>query len=346
LRRINTIIILFLLCFVLFPSVYADRGMISITPGVSVYEPGQKAILAWNGQEEIMILSTDVSASQQTLVLEILPLPAQPQVETATFDSFQEIQDMIWEEAVNQGMYNTMRDAQSGSIEVVFHEQIGAHNITVVKANNSLQLLIWAQNFLAESGQSETISLGNFAAVVENYIGRGFRYYALDLITFSPEEKSIDPIFYRFNSTTLYYPLLITSPVGGDGTITLFTLTKEKVERDYWPFDFAYYQLYGNALSRIEFALSRGDLSKIDLRISELFPDEAWLSVLTFDGHLSSLTRDIMISADDLGPTPSPPTNIQVTIPPTLFVLCILLGTISTLLGVTLTFFLIHSKKP
>lgn len=173
-RRINTIILLLLLSFVLFPLVYADRGMISITPGVSVYEPEQKAILAWNGQEEIMMLSTDVSASQQTLVLEILPLPSQPQVETATFNSFQEIQDMIWEEAVNQGMYNTMRDAQSESIEVVFHEQIGAHNITVVKANNGLQLLIWVQNFLAENGQSETISLGNFATVVENYMGRGF----------------------------------------------------------------------------------------------------------------------------------------------------------------------------
>lgn len=144
----------------------------------------------------------------------------------------------------------------------------------------------------------------------------------------------------------MYYPLLITSPVGGDGTITLFTLTKEKLERDYWPLDFAYYQLYGNSLSRIEFALSRGDLSKIDLRIGALFPDEAWLSVLTFDGHLSSLARDIMISADDLVPTPSPSTNIQVTMTPTLFVLCVLLGTISTLLGVTLTFLLIHSKKP
>jgi hypothetical protein len=36
--------------------VVADRGMISAHPDVSVYEPWQKAILAWNGREEVMRL--------------------------------------------------------------------------------------------------------------------------------------------------------------------------------------------------------------------------------------------------------------------------------------------------
>ena len=71
-----------------FPCVNADRGMIPVIEGVSIYEPGQKAILAWNGREEIMILSTDVSSSEETLVVEILPLPSKPVVEAASFDSF------------------------------------------------------------------------------------------------------------------------------------------------------------------------------------------------------------------------------------------------------------------
>lgn len=73
-----------------FPSVYADRGMIPVDPEVSVYEPGQKAILAWNGHEEVMILSTDVTSSKETLVVEILPLPSKPTVEAASFQSFEE----------------------------------------------------------------------------------------------------------------------------------------------------------------------------------------------------------------------------------------------------------------
>ncbi|MDI6821605.1 MAG: hypothetical protein QMD66_01815 [Actinomycetota bacterium] len=59
--------LLILLILLLFPStVYADKGMIPLSD-VSPYEPGQKAILACNGEEEVLILSTDVSASKHSL---------------------------------------------------------------------------------------------------------------------------------------------------------------------------------------------------------------------------------------------------------------------------------------
>ena len=47
--------------------VSADRGMIP-TSDVSVYGPGQKAIIAWNGEEEVLILSTDVYTSENSPV--------------------------------------------------------------------------------------------------------------------------------------------------------------------------------------------------------------------------------------------------------------------------------------
>jgi len=91
--------VLSLLSFVFFaPLVDADRGMIPVSPEVSVYEPGQKAIVAWNGAEEILILSTGVSASGETLVVELIPLPSKPQVEAASFTSFEEVQSLIWRE--------------------------------------------------------------------------------------------------------------------------------------------------------------------------------------------------------------------------------------------------------
>jgi hypothetical protein len=249
--------------------------MIPVTPGVSVREPGQKAIIAWNGQMEILILSTDVTATVETLVLEILPLPSKPVVEAASFQTFQTIQEMIWDEGMNLRAFSSLNDARAGSVEVVFYEQIGAHNLTVVRADRAANLTDWMNNFLSASGVNQQISLRNFEAVVEDYMGRGFRYYVLDIITFQPWESSIDPILFRFNSSTLYYPLLITSPVGGDGEITLFTLTNEKELSDYWPLQRAYYQTYGGAWHQINLMLSRGDLTKIDLRIAELFQDGA-----------------------------------------------------------------------
>jgi hypothetical protein len=43
------------------PTILADKGM-WIPPEVNVYGPGQKAIVAWNGEQEVLILSTDVYA--------------------------------------------------------------------------------------------------------------------------------------------------------------------------------------------------------------------------------------------------------------------------------------------
>ena len=341
--RFICIVVLFFLVSLCFPSVHADRGMIPIDPEVSVYEPGQKAILAWNGQEEIMILSTDVTSTQETLVVEILPLPSKPIVEAASFQSFEEIQGSIWNEGLNLFMYGTEGQARTGSVEVVFHEEIGAHNITVVKASDTSELGSWMDNFLEDSGVNDVVSLGNFESVVEDYMDRGFRYYALDLITVSSEERSVDPILYKFNSDFLYYPLVITSPVGGDTEITLFVLTEDKIVKDYSPFQKVGYRLPKGGWTPIEIVLSKGDLSKIDLRIGEVFQYKAWLTVLKYNGEVSWLDRDLMISG--VSQTPETTINVDVSFPPILVVLSILLGAASTLVGVVATTLLMASSR-
>ncbi|MDI6708427.1 MAG: hypothetical protein QME47_05015 [Candidatus Thermoplasmatota archaeon] len=89
------VISLTLVLIALSSSANADRGMVSLQ-GISVYEPGQKAIIAWNGSEEILILSTDVHSESNTSVLEILPLPSMPNVTLGNFSSFYKIQELIW----------------------------------------------------------------------------------------------------------------------------------------------------------------------------------------------------------------------------------------------------------
>lgn len=172
-------------------------------------------------------------------------------------------------------------------------------------------------------------------------MNRGFRYYVLDLITVSSEERSVDPILYKFNSDFLYYPLVITSPVGGDTEITLFVLTEDKVNEDYFPFRKANYRLPEGSWEPIEFVLSKGDLSKIDLRIGEIFRYKAWLTVLKYNGGVSSLNRDLMISSY----TPTEPAiNVEVSLSPIIIVVSILLGAASTLAGVVTTRLITRSK--
>ena len=337
---------LFLVVFASFPLVLADRGMIPITPGVSVYEPGQKAILAWNGQEEILILSTDVRSDRQTTVLEILPLPSRPTIEAASFTSFQKIQKMIWQEGINQMMYGSEQSVRGGSVEILFHTQIGAHNITVVEAADATSFLGFANSFLKDSGTSQNATLGNYQKVIEDYMSRGFKHYALDLVTFTPEEKSITPILYKFYSDTLYYPLLITSPMGGTGKITIFTLTKDKLE-NHSPLAMAYYQTQDAPWVPIRFTLSKGDLATIDLRLSRLLPEGAWLAVLNYDGNLGLLNQDLMISSLTIGQAASPQPNIVINFPIWIIIIFFLLGagTALTGAGVALAISRFQNKK-
>ena len=76
------------------PMTFADRCILPVTDA-DVYGPGQKAIIAWNGQVEYLILSTDLYASSDTKVLEILPLPSNPEVQAGDFQSFEAIQDLM-----------------------------------------------------------------------------------------------------------------------------------------------------------------------------------------------------------------------------------------------------------
>lgn len=335
------ILFLVLLVFVQSGLVKADRGAIPISLEASVYEPGQKAILAWNGHEEVMILSTDVSSSAETLVIEILPLPSQPAVEAASFESFTEVQMLMWQEASSVYSWSIQNDSESQRVEVVFYEQIGAHNISVVKSSDAQELVVWMNDFLEQSGVKEKVALRNFESVVQEYMNHGYRYYVLDLITVTREERSVNPILYRFNCSFLYYPLVITTPVGGDTQITLFLITDGKPQGSFYPLHRAHY-IVEDRWESIEFLLSVGDLARIDLRIAKMFADGAWFSVLTYEGDLKLLTRDLVIS--DVLPLYSVGAADSALLP-SLFAVGILLGSVTTLAGVLLTLLITRERK-
>jgi hypothetical protein len=54
----NAILILLIIISISVPVAFADRCILPVTDA-DVYGPAQKAIIAWNGQLEYLILSTD-----------------------------------------------------------------------------------------------------------------------------------------------------------------------------------------------------------------------------------------------------------------------------------------------
>ncbi len=131
-----------ILLILLIPVVSADRGMIPLTPAI-LEESEQNAIIAWNGSEEILILSTNVRASNNTTVLEFLSLPSKPEVEKANIESFYRLMSII-----NQKERSSMGfGAQKAGFSIVFQKRIGAHYLTVVEISSSKDFSEWFRRY-------------------------------------------------------------------------------------------------------------------------------------------------------------------------------------------------------
>ena len=114
----------------------ADRGSIPFNHGVQIFEPVQRALIAWNGEEEILLLSTDLRTSEPTKVLEVLPLPAEPKVTKGDTEVFRRATALINRKLMEQARADAKAKRESTVTpagEVTFHERIGAHDISVVR---------------------------------------------------------------------------------------------------------------------------------------------------------------------------------------------------------------------
>jgi len=315
---------LLLLSWIL-PSVSADMGGIPIwhTPYVELNEPGQKAIVAWNGREEILLLSTDVKANQSMLALELLPLPSNPKaVERADFSAFTKIQQILWNPlqdlASEYQALNVEAATLANTVAVTFHEVIGVHNITVVRADNASELALWISDFLKNNSVTIEISTQEYSSMFEEYISRGFPYFALDLIDVSYEEGSTESILYHFETDFLYYPLRISTLFSGSTNIKLFILTKEAPDflyyqsaaSTFWATSLVYvdanttkmYSLNSSiwSLGRASHLNITGDkLGEIDSRLERLFDGSACLTVLEYEGAMDIFTGDLILRDDE-----------------------------------------------
>ena len=228
------ICLILMLCSVFNFNVAADKGMVPINPvEIALYEPGQKAIICWDGTEEILILSTDARAEEPTKVLEIFPLPDLPTVEMcnqSVFERLTELARPLQHKSTGEkgsGGYDS-NNVLPLDVEVVFHETLGVHNLTIIKAITSNGFATWVNEFLNSSGLTP-MSFPKAEKMAASYIERDINYFVLDILELTGELKSPKPIMYRFNSSGVYYPMEVSSLTGGESHILLFILTPFEV---------------------------------------------------------------------------------------------------------------------
>jgi hypothetical protein len=241
-KQFCILMIIFLICNLLgIPNITADKGSVSVEHvDIPIYEPGQKAIICWDGTTELLILSTDIRASQPTKALEIMPLPAEPEIFTCNWTVFERLRELVEVRAAGsedrgKGLGGGNSDsAEPVEVEILFHKELGIHNITVVKALTTDGFANWVNNFMVELGL-QPMSFPKAERIAKSYMNRGINYFVLDVVDLTQELQSPQPLLYKFKSSSIYYPMEITSLTGGESHIVLFILTPYEVVKG--PYD-------------------------------------------------------------------------------------------------------------
>ena len=286
----------------------ADKGMMPVIPNISIYEPGQKAIIAWNGESkmEILILAVDAYADTECKVIEILPLPSEPKVDTGSVESFKSMQRLIMKHAPKplyrgKGPPPPMLDGTEG-VEILFHKKIGAHNITCAKALKYQEFVDWTYKFIKSQGIDTFFFPSELPYIIEEYLNKDIQYFVFDIVELGKNPSSIAPLIYEFASPYLFFPLRISRLVKGKTKIQLFLITEYPV----WlpaikPFEIGRYssagryQMLKSAGDEIMFEITKEELRTISPLLVNLFSGNVWVTAMKFDGPAVSLTNDLSI---------------------------------------------------
>ncbi len=233
-KRITLAIVTLLSCLAF--TAPADMGSIPFDPDVEIFEPKQNALIAWNGNEEILLLSTDLKASAPTKVLEVIPLPSEPEVKEGDMETFARavaiINMKIRRYYVNRSLGGHMGGDFIGggepnppAGEVTFHEKIGAHDISVTHVLDSAGFVDWVEDYLKKQGVENPRIPGPLKAVVKEYLEEGYTWFVFDEVELGDQLVTKTAIQYRFKTKSLYYPLKITRSEKGTTTVELLILT-------------------------------------------------------------------------------------------------------------------------
>jgi hypothetical protein len=230
-----------LLIIPLFNEVSGDGAFFYDRNKFDIYEPGQNAICAWNGKEEIMILSVDIqSSTEDTKTVHVIPFPNKPKYSLVEENVFEKInwhmeKDRDYESNVPDywEVYDEYEMNAPDDIDIISHEKIGPHNITVAYVSRSYEFQDWSNKYFRSHGLSDIILPEETSQVINQYLKKGYNYFVFDIIDIQNRWQSVEPLAYRFKTDVLYYPLKITSLLPGQTTIDLAFITPSGSSLNY-----------------------------------------------------------------------------------------------------------------
>jgi hypothetical protein len=272
----------------------ADRGMMSIRPRVKLFEPNQRALVAWDGEEEILLLSTDVRASEPTQVLEFLPLPSEPEVKEGDVEVFQRAVDLINRDRMvhaSRSRGGTKGPSAPAPVagRVTFHERIGAQDISVAEVLNKDGFVKWIEQYLKSKNYAVPELPSTMKSTIGEYLSEGYTWFVFGLVDLDTTSNTREAIQYRFNSKHFYYPLRITRIGEGKTNVEITVLTPKLLVA---PPSISYTNI---RLKYKPIDINLDELKGLSTDMAELLgnPEHMKLRIWEMDGDLTQFQKDI-----------------------------------------------------
>ncbi len=269
---------------------------------VNVFEPNQRAFIAWGGKEEILVLSTDLQASEATKVLEVVPFPSEPKVCKGETQIFQRAVDLLNKKLPKKKIIGTAGSLGTGgqktteievpAAEVTFHEKIGATDVNVVHVLEKANFVAWVEKYLKSQKADNPVIPEIMKKSVQEYLDDGYGYFAFNVVSLDKKVKSKEAVQYRFRTDCLFYPMRISRTDKGDTHVDVTVLTRET-------FDNLTIVGKPEGWLTVEEAIvtaSAAEVAQISQSCWDLLgqPHQAKIRVWDIDGELASFDQDII----------------------------------------------------
>jgi hypothetical protein len=285
----------FILWFLFSISVHADRGSIPFQPDVKIFEPNQRAMIAWNGEEEILLLTTDMKASDSTEVLEVLPLPNEPTVKKGDIEVFKRATHLINKKIrkprlpLHRGNGGKGEESKPAG-EITFHKKIGAHDISVAHVMNKDGFIKWVEKYLDSLGVENPNIPEGLKNTVGEYLDEEFTWFVFDVVSLDKELKTNDAIQYRFKTDFLFYPIKIMSTEEGYTSMDLLVLSPKLLSV------FPGIPLEKIRLPHKPVVINSNELNNLSEEMAELLEhrNETILRIWRIEGLISSFRNDLI----------------------------------------------------
>ncbi|MGA1792600.1 MAG: DUF2330 domain-containing protein [Thermoplasmatota archaeon] len=293
-----TVVIAVLVLTAIIPGVKGDGCYIPVKPS-EVFESGQNAIIAWDGEVERLYLSVNIYADKETTGFHVVPFPSMPEITLGSLSIFENHTRVLhgFEDRYYEGD-GTTGDSNWGGrsgVEIVFQEVIGEHDVTVIRVNDVENFKGEMMKIVEEIGIDLRSWPEELNRIITNYTLDGCNYFSVDNYPIYKDEKTVDPLVYEFETDHLFFPLEISSMLDGDSLIRLALFTDPGIPLDrttLYDLPRRYYPYGGLVPNDI--------LDEIDADLAKMFPGGAYHEYVEFELPLSRVRGDLSIGRDDI----------------------------------------------